>query len=208
MGFDRQSAIPLRADRVNLLGDESENAEHLARNPMGYVPVLEVLELRGAGALPGGVPRHHRMGWRRLTRAQSLLLRAMPTNERASASWPSSSTRARSRWLISAWLKRTRRTAKRKSAGQQLWLHKGLEAYEKHVSATAGLFSVGDSPTLADIYLVPQCYSALRNEVPLDAFPTISRIWEAALRTESCKLSHPDRFAPPRSASPPLPIGL
>ena len=39
-----------------------------------------------------------------------------------------------------------------------------------------GAFCHGDTPTLADICLVPQMANAYRFKVPVDAFPTLVRI--------------------------------
>ena len=53
---------------------------------------------------------------------------------------------------------------------------RGLAALEAALGGVerefgAGRYSVGDQLTLADIYLVPQVATALRFQVPLDAFP-------------------------------------
>jgi len=76
------------------------------------------------------------------------------------------------------------------------WIRRGFNAFEKLVQETAGDFSFGNSLTLADIYLAPQCYAAIRNDVTLEEFPAIARIYARALKTESGAASHPDRFKP------------
>ena len=57
----------------------------------------------------------------------------------------------------------------------------------------AGAFLFGDSPTLADICLVPQLYNARRFAVPLDAFPTLRRADETAGANPAFAAAHPDR---------------
>lgn len=55
------------------------------------------------------------------------------------------------------------------------FIAKGLAALEQLAQPRAGTFLFGDSPTLADIYLVPQLYNARRFGLPLDAFATLTR---------------------------------
>ncbi|MES1186282.1 MAG: maleylacetoacetate isomerase [Myxococcales bacterium] len=55
------------------------------------------------------------------------------------------------------------------------FIEKGLIALEQLAAPEAGAFLFGDSPGLADVYLVPQLYNARRWSVPLDAFPTLTR---------------------------------
>jgi len=57
----------------------------------------------------------------------------------------------------------------------RLFVERGLGALERLAAPRAGRFLFADSPTLADIYLVPQLYNARRYGVPLDAFPTLTR---------------------------------
>lgn len=62
------------------------------------------------------------------------------------------------------------------------WITLGFAAMEAMVSGAAetGKFLHGDAPTLADICLVPQMANARRFKVPVDAFPALVRIDEAA----------------------------
>lgn len=56
------------------------------------------------------------------------------------------------------------------------WIVDGFTAFEALLGKTAGQYCFGDTPTLADVYLVPQVWNARRFKTPLDAFPTIMRI--------------------------------
>ncbi|GGP58804.1 maleylacetoacetate isomerase [Shewanella saliphila] len=59
------------------------------------------------------------------------------------------------------------------------WIIVGFTALEAQLSQYSGRYCFGDTPTLADICLVPQVYNAKRFNVPLDDFPNIVRIDQA-----------------------------
>lgn len=58
------------------------------------------------------------------------------------------------------------------------WITAGFDAYEALLAADTqrGRFSFGDTPTLADCYLVPQVESARRFKVDLTPYPLIRAI--------------------------------
>lgn len=81
------------------------------------------------------------------------------------------------------------------------WITRGLDAIERELGLVAseglgGAFAVGDALTAADLYLVPQLYNARRFSVDLEPYPRVRAVEAAALSTESCRASHPDRFQP------------
>jgi maleylacetoacetate isomerase len=76
------------------------------------------------------------------------------------------------------------------------WVREGLIALEAMAEERAGRFLFGDTPTLADICLVPQLYNARRFEMALDDFPTLVRADAAANALEAFRAAHPDRVAP------------
>jgi maleylpyruvate isomerase len=45
------------------------------------------------------------------------------------------------------------------------WIRRGLQAYEEIIKNTRGKFSIGDSITIADVFLVPQCFASLRFDI-------------------------------------------
>src|SRR5436190_20549282 len=54
------------------------------------------------------------------------------------------------------------------------WIETGFEAYEASIAKDkrTGVFSHGDSPTIADLCLVPQVFNAARFSVDMKKFPT------------------------------------
>jgi maleylpyruvate isomerase len=77
------------------------------------------------------------------------------------------------------YLKRTLEvTDAQRDAWYQHWVGVGFAALESELAtdAATGLCCHGDSPTLADICLVPQVANARRSNVSLAAYPTLERI--------------------------------
>ena len=80
-----------------------------------------------------------------------------------------------------------------RNAWYRHWVAEGFAALEAMATSRAGRFLFGDSPTLADICLVPQMYNARRFEVPLDGYPLLVRADAQANRLEAFAAAHPDR---------------
>jgi maleylacetoacetate isomerase len=178
---------------VDLLPGASESAEHRKRNPLGYVPVLE---FQGQPHLPYLGESIAIIEWAEEVFPEPSLLPGNPL-ERARARQLAEIINSGTQPLqnLNAQDEHTKDPVERKRWTQH-WIRNGLQAYETLVAETAGPFSMGDQLTLADLFLVPQCYNAARNEVGLDAYPNIARIQKNALATPSCMASHPDRFQP------------
>ena len=73
------------------------------------------------------------------------------------------------------------------------WISAGFDAYEALIAADTqrGRFSYGDTPTLADVYLIPQVESARRFKVDLTRWPLISAIEKACNELEAFKKAAP-----------------
>ena len=73
------------------------------------------------------------------------------------------------------------------------WISAGFDAYEALIAADTrrGHFSFGDTPTLADVYLIPQVESARRFKVDLSRWPLISAIDKACNELDAFKNATP-----------------
>ena len=69
---------------------------------------------------------------------------------------------------------------------------KGLKQIEQLVQETKGKYCVGDDISLADVYLVPQLYSARRFKVNMDLFPQLIKIEKNLNEIEAFKQAHAD----------------
>lgn len=69
----------------------------------------------------------------------------------------------------------------------------GLRALQDLARPRAGRFLVGDEPTLADLYLVPQLYNARRFGCDLAPLDLLLRVEQAAVALPAFQRAHPDR---------------
>jgi len=73
-----------------------------------------------------------------------------------------------------------------------LWISTGFHALEQMVKRYGGLFAFGDSPTLADCYIVPQVYNAERYRIDLGDFPRLRDVNAAALKLPAFSAARPE----------------
>lgn len=75
------------------------------------------------------------------------------------------------------------------------WVCEGFTAIEQMLarSAETGTYCHGDTPTLADLALVPEVYSARQFDLDLALYPTIRRIHDACQALPAFQAAHPDR---------------
>ncbi|MBK9030606.1 MAG: maleylacetoacetate isomerase [Myxococcales bacterium] len=182
---------------VNIIkdGGAQHGADYRAKNPMAQVPTLEVVDDDGVAIF---------------------LTQSLPILEYLDERWPHAPllpggathaamvTRARARALaelVNTGIQplqnlSTTRKVKELGGDDRAWvggfISTGLAAYE----AAAGdghPFSIGDAPTIADCFLVPQLYSARRFGVDVERFPRLLAIEAACNALPGFAAAHPDR---------------
>ena len=176
---------------VSLLNGDQRSPEHLARNPQGFVPVLDV----GEGVLtqslaildyldakhpePRFVPADPLARSRTLAMALTVACDIHPLNN----------------LRVLNHLKRELSVEeKARNDWYRHWVVQGFDALEQ--MAGEGPFLGGDAPDMADICLVPQIFNARRFEVDLTPYPRLVAANEAAQRLEAFAAAHPDRVKP------------
>ncbi|MGF6876874.1 maleylacetoacetate isomerase [Paraburkholderia sp. MM5477-R1] len=80
-----------------------------------------------------------------------------------------------------------------KSQWYRHWIDVGFGSLEARltVEKRVGDFAFGDTPTVADICLVPQIWNARRFDIPLDSYPTLNRFANNAMALNAFKHAEP-----------------
>lgn len=73
------------------------------------------------------------------------------------------------------------------------WVTRGLAAVEAILAETAGRYSIGDSVSLPDLFVVPEMAFARRFGLPLDTYPTLVRVDAACSELPAFQRAHADR---------------
>jgi maleylacetoacetate isomerase len=186
--------VAYRVVPVNLAAGAQRTDEYKARNPQGFVPMLEEGGQRIIQSLaiidyldatrpePPLMPRDPGERAHVLALALTIACDIHPLNNlrvlKALTGDLGQSEEAKNAWIAR-------------------WIGEGFSALEALAAPHAGQFLFGDRPGLADICLVPQMYNARRFAVPLDAFPLLTRVDAEALARPAFAAAHPDRVAPP-----------
>ena len=175
---------------MNLRNEEHSSASYKALNPQGFVPTLEtegqvliqspaIIEwLEERHPTPALLPAHS------LARARVRALAAIvgcdihPLNNRRILEY----LRGRlscDQSTIDAWC--------------ATWITAGFDAIEALLAADQdrGSYCVGHTPTLADVYLVPQVESARRFKVDVSRWPRISAVDKACNQLDAFRDAAP-----------------
>jgi maleylacetoacetate isomerase len=79
------------------------------------------------------------------------------------------------------------------------WVQEGFAALEAHLARASahdsapGRFCHGDTPTMADCFLVPQVYNAQRFDIDMTPYPRIASIDAACAALPAFQAAHPAR---------------
>ncbi|QNA89762.1 maleylacetoacetate isomerase [Massilia sp. Dwa41.01b] len=75
------------------------------------------------------------------------------------------------------------------------WIREGLASLEAHLARdpAAGPFCHGNSPTMADCFLVPQVFNAQRFDIDIPAYPNIARINAMCTELPAFAAAHPSQ---------------
>jgi maleylpyruvate isomerase len=182
--------LDYRSRPVDLRAGDQHAADYRERNPQGLVPTLEADGVRLGQSLailewlderfptppllPGDVTSRARIR----AVAQLFACDVHPLNNLRVLNALRSEFSA-SEDQILAWTQR--------------WITTGFEAAEALLAETAGRFSFGDEPTLADCFLIPQSYSADRFGADLSGLPVVSRVIANGRAHPAFAAAHPDR---------------
>jgi len=175
---------------VNLLEGDQASADYLARNPQALVPSLETDEgavitqsLAIAEYLEERYPDTPVLPDDLAARAKARAI----ANIIACEAQPFMNLR------VQNYLKRELDLG---GEGVAAWLDKwaggAMAAAEALLADSAGEFCVGDAPSIADAFLVPQLYAARRFGVDLEPLPRMRAIAEHCDSLAPFRRAHPD----------------
>lgn len=181
----------LRYDRhaIDLINGAQRGPEHMAGNPQGLVPMLEIDGLRLTQSLaiieylderfpePHLLPPDSTGRARVRAFAQAIACDIHPLNNLRVLNYLEHEldvgTPARKLWYAR-------------------WISEGFAALETLIAEVPGPYCFGEQPGLADILLVPQMYNARRFRVDLTPYPTLSARSSAAEAHPAFAAAHPD----------------
>ena len=75
------------------------------------------------------------------------------------------------------------------------WINSGFSSIEQVLLEGEGQFCFSDTAGMADCYLIPQVYNALRFNVDLAAYPTIMSVYDHCSSLAAFHQAHPDQQA-------------
>lgn len=183
--------LPYESKFVNLLESQQRTDEHKQISPMGVVPCLFI----------DGRPLTESMAiceyLEEVAPGRPLLPRDpwLRARVRQMAEFVNAGIQPLQNLIV---LDRVSPDSVPRKAWLQFFNERGLRAVEALLGdfekeGISGRFAVGDELTLADVFLVPQVFSALRFEVPLDPFPRAARIYQTCMQLEAAIASSPSK---------------
>jgi maleylacetoacetate isomerase len=175
---------------IDLRSGEQRSLEYRALNPLGFVPMLEIDDHRLTQSLAIIVYLDQHFPDPPLMPADS----ADQAHVRALALTIACDIHPLNNLRVLKYLGGALGIEEeQRNAWYRHWVAEGLTALEALAAQRSGSFLFGNTPSLADVCLVPQMYNARRFDVPLDAFPTLVRADASANVLPPFADAHPDK---------------
>lgn len=187
------AGIPFRSVPVDLVRKEHKTAEHLARNPQGLVPVLEIDGLRLTQSLAildyldrtralALLPEDPAERARQQALAHAVAVDVHPVCNLQVVAYAAEITGGRE-GVREDWMAR--------------FIRPGLVAFEEMLSTwEQSPYCCGDTPGLADICLMPQIYNARRWGVDISDLPRLLGVEAACADNPAFAAAYPDAVKP------------
>lgn len=175
---------------VDLLAGDQRGAEHLALNPQGLVPVLDIdgLRLTQSLAILDYLEETGRVSLRPSDPAQAARMRAI-AQAIACDLHPVCNLRVAAHAAALTGLEDTR------AAWMRHFIRPGLEAVEALLDET-GPYCTGATLTQADLCLIPQLYNAARWGVETADLPRVTRVAGACAELDAFRRAEPEAMQP------------
>jgi maleylacetoacetate isomerase len=183
--------LAYRYEIVNILANEHASDAHKARSPTGFVPcltidgvpyvesvaIVELLDERFPAPPLYPKDAHARARVRALV--EIVNSGTQPLQNMAVIQLLSPDPEVQRKWV-------------------QHFVGRGLAAFEAAMESheregTRGRFAYGEAPTAADVFLVPQVFSAKRFHVDVAPFPRVARAFEEAMKLDAVQGAAPER---------------
>jgi len=178
---------------VDLLAGEQKGSAHVARSPLGQVPVLELADgtqltqsLAICTYLDAAYPSPPLLPADPVARARAWAL----------AEVVNSGVQPLQNMGV---LKAVHALGGDSQAWGRRAIGDGLAALQQLAQGHSGRFLLGDEPTVADVCLVPQLYNARRFQVDLSDLTLLTEVEARCEALDAFQRAHPDRQPDARS---------
>lgn len=186
------AGLEYRSVPVDLPTRQHKTPEHLARNPQGFVPVLDIDGLRLTQSLAildyldqtrdlGLLPKSPAERAQMQALAHSIAVDIHPVCNLQVAAYAVEITGQEE--MRAEWMRR--------------FIRPGMQAFEALLAAyEQAPFACGNEPSLVDICLMPQVYNALRWGAEIDDLPRTMAAVTACEAHPAFQAAHPDQHQP------------
>lgn len=184
--------VAYRRVPTDLVAGDQRDADYVAKNQQGFVPMLEIdgLHLTQSLAIVDYLDAHTPdppfMPSDAAARAKVLAMALVI----AADIHPLNNLRVL-RYLDDP----LRQPAEVRDGWYRHWVHEGFEALEA-MAQDCGEYLSGQVPGIADLCLVPQVYNARRFDIDMRTYPVLERIDARLCMLPAFVAAHPDAFAP------------